>query len=146
MDYLVKKMKNMTDQLVSFKTLIRVYNMKEFRKLIQQQFNKMCKTGKLFRSSITGAQLWEIYLKNTEKSVFRDPNSTSFNCNNCNNFIRRYGNVVSIDENYNIISMFDIDIDGEYSIAAKELSKALKSSTISIDHIFTYPKFKVNDT
>jgi hypothetical protein len=105
--------------------------MKEFRKLIQQQFNKMCKTGKLFRSSITGAQLWEIYLKNTEKSVFRDPNSTSFNCNNCNNFIRRYGNVVSIDENYNIISMFDIDIDGEYSIAAKELSKALKSSTIS---------------
>ncbi len=105
--------------------------MKEFRKLIQQQFNKMCKTGKLFRSSITGAQLWEIYLKNTEKSVFRDPNSTSFNCNNCNNFIRRYGNVVSIDENYNIISIFDIDIDGEYSIAAKELSKALKSSTIS---------------
>ena len=105
--------------------------MKEFRKLIQQQFNKMCKTGKLFRSNITGAQLWEIYLKNTEKSVFRDPNSTSFNCNNCNNFIRRYGNVVSIDENYNIISMFDIDIDGEYSIAAKELSKALKSSTIS---------------
>lgn len=105
--------------------------MKEFRKLIQQQFNKMCKTGKLFRSNITGTQLWEIYLKNTEKSVFRDPNSTSFNCNNCNNFIRRYGNVVSIDENYNIISMFDVDIDGEYSIAAKELSKALKSSTIS---------------
>ncbi len=35
--------------------------MKEFNKVIQAQFDKMCKTGKLFRSSLTGQQVWDLY-------------------------------------------------------------------------------------
>ena len=106
----------------------------EFNKLIQAQFNKMCATGKLFRSSLTGQQVWDLYLKGFSKKnnpIFRDPNSNTHNCNLCNNFIRRYGNVVAIDENNNTISMFDVDAPDEYKNSANSVSLALKASPIT---------------
>ena len=71
----------------------------------------MCESGKLFRSSLTGQQVWELYISSFEKPnnpVFRAPDSSIHNCNNCKNFIRRYGNIVSVDDNNNIITMFDV--------------------------------------
>lgn len=50
----------------------------EFNKLIQAQFSKMCATGKLFRSSVTGQQVWDMYLNGftpEHNPIFRDPNS-----------------------------------------------------------------------
>ncbi len=106
----------------------------EFNKKIQAKFEEMFKTGKLFRSDVTGQQVWNAYLKSFSKEnnpKFRDPSSTSKNCNHCNNFIRRYGNIVTIDENNNIVSMFDVEANEEYKATAKALSKLLKSSKIS---------------
>lgn len=106
--------------------------MKQFTLKIQAQFDKMCKTGKLFRSSLTGQQVWDLYLNSFENDpIFRDPMSSEHKCNLCNNFIRRYGNIVAIDENYDIISMFDVNAEGEFIPVAKTLSKALKSAKIS---------------
>lgn len=105
----------------------------EFNKLIQAQFAKMCVTGKLFRSTVTGQKVWEEYIggfKPEHNPIFRDPNSTSHNCNLCNNFIRRYGNIVAIDDNYNVITLFDVEVTGEYVDVAKKLSKLLRNSTI----------------
>lgn len=105
--------------------------MKEFNKVIQAQFNKMCETGKLFRSSITGQQVWDLYLKGFEKDpIFRDPESSVHNCNLCNNFIRRYGNIVAIDDKFEIITMFDVIAPEEYQNSADVISKALKAAPI----------------
>src|SRR5690606_27282273 len=105
--------------------------MKEFNQLIQAQFNKMCATGKLFRSAITGQQVWDLYLKSFENDpVFRDPESSVHNCNLCNNFIRRYGNIVAIDENYKTMTIFDVKVKGEYENTAKLLSKEIKKQAI----------------
>ena len=41
--------------------------MVELNKLIQAQFDKMCSTGKLFRSSLTGDQVWNIYINGFTK-------------------------------------------------------------------------------
>lgn len=106
----------------------------EFNKLIQAQFNKMCATGKLFRSSLTGNQVWDLYLNGFTKEnnpIFRDPNSTVHNCNLCKNFIRRYGNIVAIDENYNTITMFDVEASEEYKNSANLISTMLKASPIT---------------
>lgn len=87
---------------------------KEFNLKIQKQFELM-QQYKLFRLNITGQQIWDRYLagfKPEQDPIFRDPNSSTHNCNNEKNFVRRYGNVVAIDENLNIISMFDIDVEG----------------------------------
>ncbi len=106
----------------------------EFNKKIQAKFAEMCKTGKLFRVELTGQQIWELYINSFSKEnnpKFRDPNSTVKNCNHCNNFVRRYGNIVAIDENYSIITMFDVETDEEYSNTVKVLSNAIKTSKIA---------------
>ena len=105
--------------------------MKSFQQKVQQQFDKMCKTGKLFRVKMTGSQVWDAYLQSFGKDPkFRDPDSSVHNCNLCNNFIRRYGNIVALDENFNLMSIFDVSIKGEYENTAKELSQKIKSSPI----------------
>jgi hypothetical protein len=105
--------------------------MKEFNKKLQMQFDKMCQTGKLFRSDITGSQVWEEYMNSFENDpVYRDPSSSTHNCNTCNNFIRRYGNIVSIDTDYRVTSLFDFDIDGEYAPIVKRMSQLLRNAKI----------------
>lgn len=105
--------------------------MEKLNKLIQAQFDKMCQTGKLFRSKVSGQQLWELYISSFGNDpVFRDPESSVHNCNLCNNFIRRYGNIVAVDEEFNIMSMFDIEAPDEFKASMKAMSDALKSSYI----------------
>lgn len=108
--------------------------MEKFNKKVQEHFQKMCQTGKLFRVAMTGQQVWDLYLKSFPKGedpVFRDPQSTTHNCNHCNNFIRRYGNIVTIDKNNKIISLFDIKAEDEFVEVAKALSKAIKASNVT---------------
>lgn len=106
--------------------------MKELNEKIQAQFTKMCITGKLFRSKITGQEVWESYISAFENDpIFRDPNSTTHNCNLCKNFIRRYGNIVAIDpDTLQIMTIFDVVISGEFEPVTKKLSHVLKSAPI----------------
>lgn len=107
--------------------------MKNLTTLLQTQFNKMCATGKLFRSEISGRQVWDVYLKafiTDDNPIFRDPESTVHNCNHCNSFIRRYGNIVAIDEHFELITIFDVICEEEYQNSLNEMSKLLKSSKI----------------
>jgi len=105
--------------------------MKEFNKKIQEQFDKMCSFGKLFRVEMTGSAIWELYLVSFEDSpIFRDPNSTIHNCNTCHNFIRRYGNIVAIDENHDIITIFDVEVGDEMKPVALALSNKIRNSKI----------------
>lgn len=107
--------------------------MKQLRTLMQAQFDKMCQTGKLFRSKMTGSEVWDLYLSSfteEEDPVFRDPASSVHNCNLCQNFMRRYGNIVAVDEQMNITTLFDVEISGEFEHTVKALSAALKQSSI----------------
>jgi hypothetical protein len=108
--------------------------MKQFNKQIQTKFDEICKTGKLFRVNLSGDAVWQLYLQSFPKEhnpVFRDPASTEHNCNHCKNFVRRYGNIVSINEKYEIETMFDVDAEEEYKDSAKAMSAAIKKATIS---------------
>ena len=105
--------------------------MENFNKLIQAQFDKMCKTGKLFRSKVTGQEVWDKYIGSFEDDpIFRDPESSSHNCNLCKNFIRRYGNIIAIDENYKIMTIWDVNPNDVYKPSAKAISKLLKSKPV----------------
>lgn len=108
--------------------------MEKFNKKIQEKFNEMSQTGKLFRVELTGQQVWDLYINsfNIENNpVFRDPNSSSHNCNHCKNFIKRYGNIVSIDADNNITTMFDVPIAGEFTNTVQVLSNTIKASKIT---------------
>ena len=117
------------DNIITDKTTMVGFNNK-----IQTKFDELSKSGKLFRVELTGQQIWDLYLNSFSDEndpIFRDPESSEHNCNHCKNFVRRYGNIVSVDENYNITTMFDVDIEGEYENTVKDLSKAIKSSKIT---------------
>lgn len=115
--------------------------MKKFNQKIQESFDKMSKTGKLFRVALTGQQVWDLYLGSFNEEhnpVFRDPESSVHNCNHCKNFIRRYGNIVSVDENFKIQTMFDFVADEEFENTTKILSAAIKNSEIVEIFVETY--------
>ena len=84
-------------------------------KMLQEQFAKMCATGKLFRSKVTGDQVWEAYMRGFgEDPIFRDPESSVHNCNQCKHFFHRYGNIVAIAEDNSIMTMYDGETTDEY--------------------------------
>lgn len=100
---------------------------------LQEQFNKMCATGKLFRADVSGQVVWDTYLSNfsdEEDPVFRDPQASSHNCNNCKNFVRRYGNIVALDENLNLMTIFDVEAVDEYANTIANLSEMIRSHKI----------------
>jgi hypothetical protein len=108
--------------------------MKEFNKKIQEKFSQLSKPGKLFRVSLTGQQVWDLYINSFARvydPIFRDPNSSTHNCNHCKNFIRRYGNIVSVNENYEIETMFDVVTSDEYLQAVEVVSEAIKAAKIT---------------
>lgn len=129
--------------------------MKTVRKQMQQQFDKMVQTGKLFKSEVSGEELWEIYLNSftpENDPVFRDPESSAHNCKLCNNFIRRYGNIVALDHNYNIMTMFDdfSNASDEYYNSLMQMSNRIKSSKIinvfveTFEELNSLPYEKIN--
>jgi len=108
--------------------------MKNLNLKLQEQFNKMCSTQILFVAEVTGQEVWELYLSSFEDGqdpTFRDPQSSTHNCNLCHNFIRRYGNIISVDENYNLMTLFDFEADEEYAAPIAAISAKLKESKIS---------------
>lgn len=119
---------------------------KTFNEKIQQQFEFM-QQFKLFRLNITGQQIWEMYLLGftpEQNPVFRDPESSTMNCNNDKHFIRRYGNVVAIDNDLNIVSMFDINVEGtDYADTIKSLRQYI--STAKIQDVFFETYNELND-
>ena len=69
---------------------------KRLKELIQTQFNKMQKYG-LYVSIITGKEVWKAYINGF--TPFDNPKfriNGIHNCTCCENFINRYGNIVSI--------------------------------------------------
>ena len=111
---------------------------KQFNTVIQQQFTAM-QQFKLFRLNISGSQIWDKYLAGftpEQNPVFRDPNSTTHTCNNDSNFIRRYGNIVAINNNMEIISMFDVDATGSiYEDTVRGIQEYIKTGKV-IDVFF----------
>lgn len=111
-------------------------NFKSFNEKIKNQALLMMQEGKLFRSSVNGKSIWDLYLdsfKEEDNPIFRDPDSSKHNGNLDKSFIRRYGNIVTIDKDYNVISLFDIDLpkDCAYYNSCKVISKKLRSSPVS---------------
>lgn len=108
--------------------------MQKFTQQLQEQFARMCSTGKLFRVSLPGSRVWEYYLNSftpENNPIFRDPASTQKNCNHCHNFIRRYGNIVAIDENFNLMTIFDVKAEAEYEATTTILSAAIRGTKVA---------------
>jgi hypothetical protein len=120
----------------------------QFVQAVKDQFAKMqSKNGNLFVSKLNGRDLTDLYLSSLEghDPVFRDPNSTTHTCNHCKNFLRRYGNTVSINAAGEIETMFDnTTVEGnEYHFAAVNIGNALRAAGIESEFIETFDELQV---
>lgn len=107
---------------------------------VKDQFNLMIRNKQqLFRANIKGSDLYIKYLsKLNGDAQFRDPKSTTHTCNSCSNWFSRYANIVTIDEDLNIVTLFDNVTDDFYAEAAKALSETIKESGIYTTFVETY--------
>jgi hypothetical protein len=108
---------------------------------LQQQLDTMMATGKLFRSTLTGQEVWDTYLNSfppEDNPIFRDPESSVHNCNFCKNWVRRYGNLISVNEMFEVTTLWDVETDGEFKQTAEALTKLIKSAGVSEVFFETY--------
>ncbi len=110
--------------------------MERLTELMRVQFEKMCKTGKLFRASVDPEQLWTTYLEGMKPDpIFRDIDSSVHNCNYCHAFVRRYGSIIALDSDLNIMTLFDLDIqdkevEDEYGKSVRAMSALIKGAEV----------------
>ena len=108
--------------------------MEKFINSTKEHFKTMCSSGKLFRANISGREIYQFYLMafpDGENPIFRDPASSTHNCNTCNNFIRRYGNIVSIGKKGELITIFGgTNIPEPHKTVAEQLDTLIKSRSI----------------
>jgi hypothetical protein len=107
----------------------RIMEFRELKEAVQIQLGTMS-GGELFLTNVEKDVLWETYLGSFEPEwnpVFRE--RTQHDCNCCKQFIRACGNVVAIVDN-KLVSIWDIDIGGEYQVVVNALSEVVKSQAV----------------
>ena len=82
-------------------------NFNEFARVFQSEFAQMIASGRQLYTVDTDRQsLWDTYLES-----FPASERQSHNCNACRSFIKNYGHLVTIDDQYNIKSIWDFTVD-----------------------------------
>ncbi len=116
----------------------------DYIKAIEEKFNQLQATCNLFRVQIHGAELWDIYIAayRPEDNVrYRDAARTEYDCTLCQNFFRRYANIVGIDAQNQVQTMFEhenIAPESPMYPVAQALTKAIKASPVAGIFMETY--------
>jgi hypothetical protein len=100
----------------------------KFRDKVEDQFNSMGRD--LYK---IGINVYDKYLESfpgDSNPVFRT--NTEHDCSTCKGFIKNVGDVVAIDRDYNLVTVWDIKgLKYPYDVVAKELSAFVKSHFIT---------------
>lgn len=98
---------------------------KKFKEKLQSHFKEMTKSSEmLFLTDVSKDDLYDTYLNSIPEDVRQE-----YNCNSCRQFIKWYGNLVSINGD-NLISIWDFDAEYPFVDVAKNLSSLVKSKPI----------------
>jgi len=105
----------------------------KFKEAIRERFKKMTKSADhLFITGVSKDKLWEKYLDSFpdgSNPIYKE--RTEHDCQCCKQFIRNYGRIVTITKMYNLVSIWDIHIGGEYQEVADAMSKFVRDFHVS---------------
>lgn len=108
-------------------------NFKNFSQAVKEQFEKITNGGfTVARSAIQKECLYEEYLKSfpTElQTTFRK--RQHYDCIADKTFIYRIGAVVGIDSDFNLHTIWDVDVEGYYQDVANKMRDLVLSSDVS---------------
>lgn len=110
----------------------------EFRDIVNQKIVNMTVGGTpVFRTHISPDSLWDIYLNSFPEGtnkMYRE--RREYDCTCCAKFIRDVGNMVIIDNNLELVSVWDIQVGGYYQPVVDAMAKAVKQYAIA-DHFLS---------
>jgi hypothetical protein len=106
---------------------------REFRSLMQAHFARMAKEyPTLFVTDVDKYKLWDTYLDSFPpgtNEIFRE--RREYDCSCCRHFIRAFGNVVAIDNDNNLVSVWDFEAnDKTFKPVVMALSAFVKSGPV----------------
>lgn len=109
---------------------------------ITTQFDRM-KGHPLFRVNVSGDELWATYLASFPEGtnpIYKT--RREYDCTCCKQFMRAVGNMVAIDGENRVISLWDIEPTGvhEFDVVAHALSQAVHSREICDIFLHREPK------
>ncbi len=119
---------------------------KNFRDSIEKQFDKM-KKNDLYITSVNRDDVWEKYLDSFPKgtnNMFKE--RREYDCSTCRIFLKNIGNVVAINGNNELISVWDVEVEGYYQEVADALSIYVKNSAIKDIFLHNEPKIGLAST
>ena len=103
---------------------------KNFASVVHAKLQAMEPTG-LFMTSVDKDALYDLYLNSFPEGtnvMFRE--RTEHDCTCCKQFIRNIGGVVTIGEDGQVISIWEVDAEDEYKVVADALAAFVKSHAI----------------
>lgn len=125
-------------------------NFKPFATAIRNRFNALTsdKNRLVFRSSVTGDELWDTYLKSFPEGtnpMFRE--RTEHDCSCCRSFIRGVGGLVTISDAGEIETIWDAEsapIDHPaYRVVSAALAEKIRSAKVEGLFLATEPAYGV---
>lgn len=110
---------------------------KVLKNAISNKFAKMSKS-QLYYVTLDKDELYNLYLDSFPEGtneIYRE--RREYDCSCCRHFIKTIGNLVTIDNNYNIDSIWNCDVkDPNYKIVTDKLYEYVKSK--AIENLFIY--------
>lgn len=98
----------------------------EIKNVVENKIKQLSKNTNLFVVDLDSNELFDAYL-----NCFDDPLERQIhNCNCCKYFLRNYGGIIAINENYEYETIWDFEISGLFEKVPKVLSKIVKTKVI----------------
>lgn len=115
---------------------------KKFKIAVQNQMDKLTKDKvTLFETAITKDDLWNVYLSSfPEGSDEKFRERTEHDCSCCRQFIKNYGNIVSIVDNKVVSIWEDLELEYPYDIVASKMARAVKAEPVNEVFISRFSK------
>jgi hypothetical protein len=107
-------------------------NFAAFKAAVQRQFGRMTTDNSLlFIADVSGSDMWDMYLDSFPagtNEIYKE--RREFDCQCCKSFIKRMGNVVAIDDNNQMISIWDGEVEAPFDVVSKAMSRWVKSAPV----------------
>jgi hypothetical protein len=100
----------------------------DIRNQVKANFDKFAATGNVFHVEVDRDEVFELYLAGFPEA---DGIRQSYNCNCCKSFIRQFGSVVGIDDNFKVHTLWENVDHPEYKDAAANLHNYIMARPIT---------------
>lgn len=104
----------------------------EFKRAMQVHMQRMLSaSATMYLTDVNRDELWDEYL-----NTFPDSLRQEYNCNACKSFVRHFGGIIFISENYRKRTIWDFECEEPYQRVVKVLHTLVSQAKV-VDQFFT---------